>query len=259
MSLLITLAISLVIGYLGPFNTYQMPWLQRTMYWVILIFAGHFIYSQVDRFIHWYFQEKKPNKILAFIVPSMIGAAILSFVVEYVSYVFVGRPLAFPENFLFFYPKVFILGLALESFGKITELARNNNQLQSEPQDKRPVERQAKRQDKPIETSNKYQDFLNRIPDKLGDELVCFCMEDHYLQVYTTQGNHMMLMRMKDALLELQDYHGLQVHRSWWVAIDEVVDAKKFSRKATLTMSNDMQVPVSQKYLPALKEVGIID
>lgn len=49
------------------------------------------------------------------------------------------------------------------------------------------------------------------------------------------------------------------MHRSWWVAIDAVIDVKKQSRKATLTMKNGMAVPVSQKYLPKLKEVGLLN
>jgi len=83
-------------------------------------------------------------------------------------------------------------------------------------------------------------------------------MDDHYLLVYTEKGSHMMLLRMKDALVELKDYKGLQVHRSWWVAIDAVMDVKKQTRKATLIMRNNIEVPVSQKYLPMLKEAGLV-
>ena len=48
------------------------------------------------------------------------------------------------------------------------------------------------------------------------------------------------------------------MHRSWWVALDAVEDVKKQSRKATLIMKNGIEVPVSQKYLPVLKEHNLI-
>ncbi len=242
-TVLINLAIGLVIGYLGPFGTFEMALLQRIMYWIILIFAGYFIYAQVEKVSQWYFHKRKTHILLMFLIPPVIGSIFLSFVVAYVSYLFVGMPLIFPASFFFFFPKVLILGITLQVFNEIMNRARSN-----------PTETIIES----INTSKKHLDFLNRIPDKLGDDLICFSMEDHYLQVHTDKGNHMILMRMKDALKELQDYHGIQVHRSWWIAIDAVIDVKKTSRKATLTMKNDMQVPVSQKYLSVLKEVGLI-
>ena len=56
------------------------------------------------------------------------------------------------------------------------------------------------------------QAFINRLPASIGKKLINFVMEDHYLNIYTDKGNHMILMRMKDTLVELDNYHGMQVH-----------------------------------------------
>ncbi|MBL4660312.1 MAG: LytTR family transcriptional regulator [Alcanivoracaceae bacterium] len=102
------------------------------------------------------------------------------------------------------------------------------------------------------------QSFINRLPTELGENLICFVMEDHYLLAYTNKGNHMILMRMKDALIELKNYNGMQVHRSYWIAIDAVANVKKQSRKTILTMKNGIEIPVSRKYLVAIKEAGLL-
>jgi len=46
------------------------------------------------------------------------------------------------------------------------------------------------------------------------------------------------------------------VHRSWWVARDAVTDARRGDGKATLTLANGVEAPVSRAYAKALREAG---
>ena len=71
----------------------------------------------------------------------------------------------------------------------------------------------------------------------------------------TDKGEHLLLMRFKDALTKLESYDGFQTHRSWWVAKDAVASSKKEGRKLILVMSNGTEVPVSQTYLANTKSV----
>ncbi len=241
MTVFITLSIGLVVGYLGPFGSYEMPLLNRLLYWVILIGGGHIIFTQTDKICHYFLDAKRTNPILTLVASSLVGALFLSFFVELISHYFFGLNFRFPENFLFFYPKVLALSLVINVVGFL--LSSPFNQM---PETNLTTQQQPG------------QLFLKRIPHKLGNELICFTMEDHYLHVYTTKGDHMMLLRMKDALMELKDYPGFQVHRSWWVATDAIVEVHKQPRKAVLTLKNDLQVPVSQKYLSQLKKHALI-
>ncbi|HHL32148.1 MAG TPA: LytTR family transcriptional regulator [Oceanospirillales bacterium] len=59
-----------------------------------------------------------------------------------------------------------------------------------------------------------------------------------------------------DKLLELQDYPGMQVHRSWWVAFAAIDRVKKQGRKTILVMNNGIEVPVSRKYQASVREKG---
>lgn len=100
--------------------------------------------------------------------------------------------------------------------------------------------------------------FLNRLPAELGRDLICLSMEDHYLRVYTKLGHTLILMRMADAIAELSDYNGFQVHRSWWIAVNAVTKTSKTGRKYTIHLSNGKNVPVSQTYVEKLKQSELI-
>ncbi|MGZ5182027.1 MAG: LytTR family DNA-binding domain-containing protein [Ramlibacter sp.] len=95
--------------------------------------------------------------------------------------------------------------------------------------------------------------FLARIPPHLGQQLLALQAEDHYLRVITASGSDLILMRMADALRELDAQPGLQVHRSWWVAHEAVSGVRRDGGKTMLVLSNGQQVPVSRTYLPAVR------
>jgi len=112
--------------------------------------------------------------------------------------------------------------------------------------------------DKGASTPPAGQRFMRRLPTKLGTELMCLSMEDHYVRAHTRQGDTLILMRMSDAIEELEGYGGAQVHRSWWVAADAVETVNKAPRKLSLTLKNGLTVPVSQRRVKQLRETGFL-
>jgi hypothetical protein len=98
--------------------------------------------------------------------------------------------------------------------------------------------------------------FLRRIPMALGRDLHALQAEDHYVRVYTAEGDDLVLHRFSDAIVELQGLNGLQVHRSWWVAETGIADTARRERKVFLMLKNGMEVPVSRTYMPAVKDKG---
>lgn len=101
--------------------------------------------------------------------------------------------------------------------------------------------------------------FLERLPVKLrGAEIFAVEAEDHYLRLHTSKGQDLILMRMSDAVAELEGLEGAQVHRSWWVAKAAVADARRGDGRATLTLKDGAQVPVSRAYAKALRASGWI-
>jgi DNA-binding LytR/AlgR family response regulator len=97
--------------------------------------------------------------------------------------------------------------------------------------------------------------FLARIPLKLrGAELWAVEAEDHYLRLHTSKGQDLILMRLADAVDELEGVEGAQVHRSWWVARDAITGARRGDGRATLTLKDGCEVPVSRTYARILRE-----
>lgn len=101
--------------------------------------------------------------------------------------------------------------------------------------------------------------FLERLPLKLrGAEVWAVEAEDHYLRLHTSRGQDLILMRLADAVAELEGLEGMQVHRSWWVARDAIADAKRGDGRALLTLKDGSTVPVSRTYAGQLREKGWI-
>lgn len=99
--------------------------------------------------------------------------------------------------------------------------------------------------------------FLERIPPKLrGGALQAVEAEDHYLRLHTDRGSDLILMRLSDAIAELDGIEGAQTHRSWWVAKDAVAAHRRADGRAVLTLRCGVDAPVSRSYVRALRDEG---
>jgi len=101
--------------------------------------------------------------------------------------------------------------------------------------------------------------FLERLPYKLrGAELWAVEAEDHYLRLHTSRGQDLILMRLADAVAELEGLEGAQTHRSWWVARGAITGVRRGDGRATLTLQDGSDVPVSRTYAAMLRQRGWI-
>jgi DNA-binding LytR/AlgR family response regulator len=99
--------------------------------------------------------------------------------------------------------------------------------------------------------------FLDRLPPRLrGAEIRAVEAEDHYLRLHTSKGEDLILMRLSDAVAELDGIEGAQTHRSWWVAKGAVESARRNDGRAVLTLSGGVEAPVSRAYAKALRAAG---
>lgn len=100
--------------------------------------------------------------------------------------------------------------------------------------------------------------LLSRLPlDKRG-ALISLSVQDHYVEVVTSRGRALLLLRLSDAIAEAEGCPGLQVHRSHWVARDQVSAARREGGRAVLTLADGREIPVSRTYLRAVKEAGLL-
>jgi len=100
--------------------------------------------------------------------------------------------------------------------------------------------------------------IVDRLPFDRRGALVSMTTQDHYVEVTTTGGRDLVLIRLSDAIAETAPAKGLQVHRSHWVALDQVRAARRDGGKVVLTLADGRDIPVSRTYVPAVKEAGLL-
>jgi hypothetical protein len=98
--------------------------------------------------------------------------------------------------------------------------------------------------------------LLARLNPRLGGEVIALQGEDHYVRVHTALGSELVLMRLGDAIQELDGLDGERVHRSWWVARKAVGAARVDGRRACLTLTNGLEVQVSREATVQLRRAG---
>lgn len=91
--------------------------------------------------------------------------------------------------------------------------------------------------------------FHERLTHDLGTDIISLSMQDHYVEVTTTQGTGLILMRMRDALDELQGLPGVQLHRSHWAARSHLERMRRDKGKNSVQLSDGRRLPVSNTYL----------
>ena len=100
--------------------------------------------------------------------------------------------------------------------------------------------------------------IFDRLPFDLRAPLIALSVEDHYVRVHTTKGSEMILMRLGDAIREVGQTRGLQVHRSHWIARDAVSAVARKGDGAVLTMTNGVTIPVSRSNMANIKDAGLL-
>lgn len=106
------------------------------------------------------------------------------------------------------------------------------------------------------ETLESLQPLARRLPFAVRGPILCLQMEDHYVRVHTTRGSALVLMRLSDAIAELEPTPGLRIHRSWWIAHEALRTVDRSPRAVRAHLVNGIVAPVSRPYLQALLAVA---
>ena len=97
------------------------------------------------------------------------------------------------------------------------------------------------------------------LPPRLGTDIFCMAMEDHYVRVHTALGSDLLLMPMARAVEDVAAIEGCRVHRSWWVARSAVLRIDGPARTMRLRLVNGMDVPVARRTVTMLRGLGWLD
>lgn len=104
--------------------------------------------------------------------------------------------------------------------------------------------------------------LMRRIDPEMQGEIWAMTVRDHYVDVQTSKGKVSLLMRLSDAIHEVENVPGAQVHRSHWVAWAGVALVCREGGRMNLQLKNGSQIPVSRNHrdkveaqFPVLAEV----
>lgn len=100
--------------------------------------------------------------------------------------------------------------------------------------------------------------ILSRLPVEKRGKLISMSVQDHYVEVVTSRGKHLTLVRLSDAINETEGAEGMQIHRSHWVAFDAIKSVTRQNGKAILLTTGGAELPVSRTYIKSLKESGLM-
>jgi hypothetical protein len=98
--------------------------------------------------------------------------------------------------------------------------------------------------------------LLDRLPTEKRGRIVRLSMQDHYVEVHTDRGSALILMRMSDAIAEIEGVDGLRIHRSHWVARDAVEAVERREGRLVLRLRGGVELPVSRSYVEAVRSAG---
>ena len=82
--------------------------------------------------------------------------------------------------------------------------------------------------------------------------------EDHYVRVHGRTDQELVLIRLREAIAEMGTVAGQQVHRSWWVARDEIERVERSGRSWTIHLVNGATAPVSRDAVARLRAAGFL-
>lgn len=245
---LVLVAVVFALILLQPFGLNEVGSMRRIAYWTFICLTGYCLYGAAFLLggrILAAISLRLPYPLPIILIGS-IASVLMSFAVIYSGYLFFDFRRGYLSQFLTVFPQALTIGALLLSVTiAIDYIGEQNRRLRAHR----------------VVTSGHDQAvaaFLENLPVKLRGELLCIETEDHYLRVHTDRGQHLFLMRLRDATDRLVNARGLQVHRSWWVAESAVSDAVTEGRKISLVLKNGLTIPVSRKYASQVRARNLL-
>lgn len=231
----IVAGLGLIFAWLGVYGTSQLPFLQRFAFWTTTMVVGGGGFAIIEPFI-W----GRRFEHIAPIFKIGVTAVIISIPVTLTLVFLLNRSPPRLNYLTMQFGYVLVISLIITSASYLLKAATQNRTT-------------------PEPTSNPVDGFMQRLPVKFQTaDLYAISSEDHYLRVHTSLGEELILMRLADAVRELEAADGLQVHRSWWIAKSGVTDEKRVDGRSLLVLPNGKEVPVSRSYRTKAKAAGVI-
>lgn len=227
---------ALIMSVIGPFGTYDTLsfWLRLSYWFVIMFGVGFFMHFGVLLALRTPYLGPL-GQLARIALGSVLSALPAVSVVVFVELVF-RPPMISPETIPRLWVQVSIIGffISVIEFFEWRE-RKPSGQVATDGVPQRSA-------------------LHERLDAGTGTDIVSMSMQDHYVEVTTTRGRQLVLLRMQDAVREVAPVEGCRIHRSHWVALAHARDLSKRGPKAQVSLSDGRRLPVSATYFDALDQ-----
>lgn len=237
----VAMLIGAVLGLFGPFGTYAMAIGLRIFYWAAFLLLGYVLFRPVLIVSEWFAGQTGVSIWLANGLGIGLASLPMTLIVTWMLNGFQFKVALLSSDLPITYGQVLLVSFIVNSIyralfqkpkaipaaplsAKATapETSVGTNHLQLQPQ------------------------FQSRLPNGFGTVLALHG-EDHYVRVFGSARDILILIRLRDAIEEMSTVDGLQIHRSWWVAREAMTSSERSGRSYTLALANGIKIPASRE------------
>ncbi|HWU60929.1 MAG TPA: LytTR family DNA-binding domain-containing protein [Ensifer sp.] len=251
-------AVVVLFTAIGPFKTGElMGVLPRFGFWLVNIFVSTWLAVSVVVFAELYLDRLIAAPFPRMLVGSLLSCPLIGFTTMLIVYSWRGPEpswAAYLENTAQAFPVAIVFTLIFWASMRHEKQVRLANEavalgvalpVAAAAEPATPTQAPAPAPEPPP--------MLSRLKPENRGPILRLSAEDHYTLTVTSRGRELILIRFSDALSEIGDTVGTQIHRSHWIAraaFDALVtkDGKLLAR-----LKDGTELPVSRSYAGEVK------
>jgi hypothetical protein len=260
-----------VVGFLGPFGTYMIgDIVSRSGRWWLLLMGAYLLVRPTIELLRWIAVRTglPPGPLL------LSGVVVASFPMALIWHAVGQAEFSLLDGYSELLPFAFLCALAIA--GVVWWAERTDARLLGRLADAPsfPLARQPDRSPEPLrmpsppgkveggaqagESEGAKPRIIARLETGQAGRILALESEDHYVRVHMETRSELLLMRLRDAISEMDGAEGAQTHRSWWVARDGIAELNRSGRSYELRLTNGLIVPVARDSVESLRRMGFI-
>ncbi len=246
---LIVALVGVLLAILGPFGTYHAPMALRLAYWVGLLMSGNLLYLTTVRLLAGLALRWDLPDAMVWIGGAVLGSVPMTAIVAIVNRATFGFFPQTADQWLHFYFLVLVISFCVTGIMWLVAARQTavptleNPSSQAAPSDG-------------SEPAMPVPRLLDRLPLGKRGDIWALESEDHYVRVHGSFGSELILMRLRDAIAEMDGVDGAQTHRSWWVARQAVTGTVITDRLEAVLLPNGAEAPVARASAAELTAKG---
>lgn len=220
------------LALIGPFGTYQvMPLPGRVVYWGLIVVGTFWIASAMSEAMAGILDRTAMGRTLRLVVLQLLLAVPVTGFVAFVALAFGGH-LTWAGTILL-YAQCLALSVLVALIDRLLAVSE-------------------------VRQSSAPPALMQRLPPARRGDLVRLSAQGHYVEVITSRGSSLLLMRLNDAIAEAAPEPGLRIHRSHWIARRAVRGTRRIGGKLHLLATDGSALAISRPRIRDVRAAGLL-